>query len=404
MRSLFAETHPHGVPPMVESPLEPPVGSPRSPGLTPLPQGFGKMHSSSLGEEDTKTLGDARRSSHVTPLLSDYREAGFDSPTKSSRKACREEFDWWGLSSKDKWIKIGKGGYGTVYKVQWYGTPVAVKEASPEKSNAKSSLKREMRYLMRSTHPNVVKVYGCFENKESFYMVMEYLPHCFRDEWTAGKVDILDVLIQVARAMLYLHRKGIIHRDIKTRNVCLTEDCKIAKLIDFGLAASLYSSESELMRKVGTRKYRAPEVNHPNVQGFAVDVYSYGAMLLRLLSDINEKIIRCKNAGSLETVLGQLAGMCLNSNPCSRPTALEILQYLHQCSHSLMPVKEVFATLMNESLKDHALGLNASYDPLGQDASVEETNGDGSGAEAEPEGEPEGEPEPEPERESDILF
>lgn len=60
-----------------------------------------------------------------------------------------------------------------------------------------------------------------------------------------------------------------------------TADYKVAKLIDFGLAASINSPTKELMRKVGTKKYRAPEVNGTTVQGFGVDIYSYGAMLVR---------------------------------------------------------------------------------------------------------------------------
>ena len=55
----------------------------------------------------------------------------------------------------------------------------------------------------------------------------------------------------------------------------------MAKLIDFGLAASINSPTKELMRKVGTKKYRAPEVNGTTVQGSGVDIYSYGAMLVR---------------------------------------------------------------------------------------------------------------------------
>ncbi len=281
-------------------------------------------------------------------------------------KVCVDAFDWWGLSSKSAWTKVGKGGYGTVYKAKWYGTTVAVKEANREKRNARKGLMKEYEYLLNSTHPNVVRVYGCYENNGFLYVVMEYLPYTLREEWVASRVDILSVTIQVARAMLFLHRKGIVHRDIKTRNICLTSDYRTAKLIDFGLAASVYSTPEELMRKVGTRKYRAPEVNHPSVQGFGVDIYSYGAMLRRLINDITENLIQCANEDPLKTVLTPLAAMCMHQNPCVRPTALEILQYLHQCVHSLMPVKEMFATTMNEDLKEYCLDLNTDYNPLGR--------------------------------------
>ena len=390
-KSLFTETHPHGVPQVPEVNLEQPVssprGSPRHPfaGEEAVDGSNGRWNvntgSSSFGEDERRNsiaaASPRRRKSGSpnggAPVLyydEERRDSGSNfgalSPSTESARVCLDDFDWGGLSPKSEWLKVGKGGYGTVYKAKWYGETVAIKEASRTKSNAKSSLRKEVSYLMRCTHPNLVRVYGCYEDGDSFYVVMEYLPYCFRDEWVVGRVDVLQVTIQVARAMLYLHRKGIIHRDIKTRNICLTADYKVAKVLDFGLAASLFSSSDELMRRVGTRKYRAPEVNHPNIQGFAVDVYSFGAMLKRLLNDMASNVIECKNASSLNVVLGPLAGMCLNSNPCVRPTSLEILQYLHQCNHMVMPVKEIFATTMNEDLKENALGLDSTYDPLGK--------------------------------------
>ena len=103
-----------------------------------------------------------------------------------------------------------------------------------------------------------------------------------------ARADFLLLPPSLRRALLFLHRKGIVHRDIKTRNICITADYKVAKLIDFGLAASINSPVKELVRKAGTKKYRAPEVNGQTIQGFGVDIYSYGAMLLRICNDFNE--------------------------------------------------------------------------------------------------------------------
>ena len=181
------------------------------------------------------------------------------------------EFDWWGLNSKRDWVKIGKGGYGSVYKAKWYGKTVAIKEARASKGSAKRALEKEARYLATLNHPNVIHVFGSFQRKNTTYLVMEYVPHCLRDDWTASRVDMVRIMLQVARSLLFLHRKGIIHRDVKTRNVCISADYKVAKLIDFGLAASVDSPVKDLMKKVGTKKYRAPEVNGTTVQGFGVD-------------------------------------------------------------------------------------------------------------------------------------
>ena len=110
------------------------------------------------------------------------------------------EFDWWGLSSKRDWVRIGKGGYGCVYKAKWYGKTVAIKEArAKSKSSAKRALEREVDHLSKIHHPNVIHVFGCFYRKDAMYLVMEYVPHCLRDDWTANRVDMLRIMLQVAR-------------------------------------------------------------------------------------------------------------------------------------------------------------------------------------------------------------
>jgi len=265
------------------------------------------------------------------------------------------EFDWWGLSSKRDWVRIGKGGYGCVYKAKWYGKTVAIKEARVNsKGSAKRALEREVEHLSKIHHPNVIHIFGWFSRKNAMYLVMEYVPHCLRDDWTASRVDMLRIMLQVARSLFFLHRKGIVHRDIKTRNICVTADYKVAKLIDFGLAASIHSPTKELMRKVGTKKYRAPEVNGTTIQGFGVDIYSYGAMLLRICNDFSDM---STDYSHVTKILQPLATSCLDPNPRNRPTSYEILKYLHDCLHRNMSMKEPFINSMVQELKENCLGL-----------------------------------------------
>jgi len=289
------------------------------------------------------------------------------------------EFDWWGLSSKSSWVRIGKGGYGSVYKAKWYGKTVAIKEArANSKGSAKRALEREVEHLSKLHHPNVIHVFGCFHRKNSTYLVMEYVPHCLRDEWTACRVDMPRIMLQIARALLFLHRKGIVHRDVKTRNICITADYKVAKLIDFGLAASLHSSTKELTRKVGTKKYRAPEVNGTVVQGFGVDIYSYGAMLMRICSDFNDM---SSDMSAVTSMLHPLAQMCIDDNPYARPTSYEVLKYLHQCVNRRMEMKENFTNGMIAELQKHCLGLGGHLDSRITDVRItdEPTRSSGGG-------------------------
>ena len=76
-----------------------------------------------------------------------------------------------------------------------------------------------MFYLRRFPHPNVVQVFGAFEEKGVLYMVMEYLAHSLRSKSVVRKVDLVRVLADVARALTRLHAAGHVHRDVKARNV-----------------------------------------------------------------------------------------------------------------------------------------------------------------------------------------
>jgi serine/threonine protein kinase len=100
-----------------------------------------------------------------------------------------------------------------------------------------------MFYLRRFPHPNVVQVFGAFEEKGVLYMVMEHLAHSLRSKSVVRKVDLVRVLADVARALTRLHAAGHVHRDVKARNVLVARGPGYgAKLCDFGLARALPSA------------------------------------------------------------------------------------------------------------------------------------------------------------------
>lgn len=105
------------------------------------------------------------------------------------------------------------------------------------------------------------------------------------------KVNLLSVLADVARALVRLHTVGIVHRDVKCRNVLITprssKDCR-AILIDFGLACNMNDDEpSWLTRTVGTKKYRPPEMEGGRTSAHpSEDIYSFGTMVKKLLGQM----------------------------------------------------------------------------------------------------------------------
>merc|ERR1712087_36357 len=102
--------------------------------------------------------------------------------------------------------------------------------------------------------------YGAFTQQGKLHMVMEYARLCLRTDRVARQADPIVVFAGVARALVRLHSVGIIHRDLKSRNVLVAAENR-ALLIDFGLACHMSQDSPDWVgRTVGTKKYRPPEM------------------------------------------------------------------------------------------------------------------------------------------------
>jgi serine/threonine-protein kinase 24/25/MST4 len=170
----------------------------------------------------------------------------------------------------------------------------ALKQKTSTRPERVAGLRRDMFYLRRFPHPNVVQVFGAFEEKGVLYMVMEYVAHSLRSKSVVRKVDLVRVLADVARALARLHAAGHVHRDVKARNVLVQRGpgyC--AKLCDFGLARALPSAarpdvRGDLTPRIGPPKYRAPEVRDGETYDQSSDVYGFGVMCQQLVGQCRE--------------------------------------------------------------------------------------------------------------------
>lgn len=161
---------------------------------------------------------------------------------------------------------------------------------------------------------------------------MEFLPHCLRDKDTAREVDIGRAVCDVCRALASMHAEGIVHRDVKARNVLLTADLKTAKLGDFGLArhlpcSRLRGSHRSMTPRVGPPKYRAPEVEDGDDYGTPADMYSFGVMCNQL-ADLREPVGTEAEVAMLES----LGKRCTRSRAERRPTARDVLCHLMEAT------------------------------------------------------------------------
>ncbi|MFQ6037308.1 MAG: protein kinase [Candidatus Aminicenantales bacterium] len=187
--------------------------------------------------------------------------------------------------------ELGKGGMGVVYRVADPlnpGRQVALKRirhklVPPELIDR---FKAEFRVLTSLKHPNVAAAYDfeSFPGSEDYFFTMEFLEgrDLFRATEGLGWQPTLSLLIQVCRALSYVHSRRIIHYDIKPGNV-LVDNQGHVKVLDFGLAAVKSIGPGEW--RGGTPAYMAPEQSDPEaLVDHRVDLYSLGIMAYHLFS------------------------------------------------------------------------------------------------------------------------
>ncbi|KAL4364188.1 hypothetical protein GQ457_04G010200 [Hibiscus cannabinus] len=196
---------------------------------------------------------------------------------------------------------LGRGGFGTVYKGELHdGTKIAVKrmESGVVTKKGLTEFKSEITVLTKVRHRHLVALLGyCLEGNERL-LVYEYMPqgtlsrHLFNWEDEGLKplewMRRLTIALDVARGVEYLHglaQQSFIHRDIKPSNILLGYDMR-AKVADFGLVrlAPVDGKQSIETRLAGTFGYLAPEYAVTGRVTTKVDVFSFGVILMELIS------------------------------------------------------------------------------------------------------------------------
>lgn len=190
---------------------------------------------------------------------------------------------------------IGKGGFGTVYRgVLPDGREVAVKKLQRDGIEGEKEFRAEMEVLSGNglgwPHPNLVTLYGWCLNGSEKLLVYEYMEGGSLEDLISDRMRLtwrrrLDVAIDVARALVFLHHEcftAIVHRDVKASNVLLDRNGK-ARVTDFGLARVVDDGNSHVSTMVaGTVGYVAPEYGQTGQATTKGDVYSFGVLSMEL--------------------------------------------------------------------------------------------------------------------------
>ena len=256
---------------------------------------------------------------------------------------------------------IGEGGFGQVFKGTWRYESVAIKQLHGTNYNetAIQELKSELGIMARMRSNHILHVMGYSIEGNHYCLVMELMPKGSLFDLLQSTVSIswherYQLAKDISIGLNHLHHEGILHRDLKSMNVLLTNDNR-AKLCDFGLAKVKTSTRSQTRtmktntgeKSVGTLSWMAPELFGLKPKySKASDIYALGIVFWELAAravpyeDAGDEqiIINSIRAGEREDIphetppqFAKLIEDCWSQKPADRPEVEKVLQQLGRC-------------------------------------------------------------------------
>ncbi|KAI4339901.1 hypothetical protein MLD38_024786, partial [Melastoma candidum] len=309
--------------------------------------------------------------------------------------------------SDDK--KLGQGGFGSVFHGKLpNGQEIAVKRLAKNSGQGELEFKNEVMLLAKLQHRNLVRLLGfCFESDERLliyeFMLNSSLDQFIFDPTKRARLDWdtrYKIIAGIARGLLYLHedsRLRIIHRDLKASNILLDAEMT-PKVSDFGMARlfELDQTQSDTNRIVGTYGYMAPEYVLRGHFSIKSDVFSFGVLVLEIISgrknleiqheeDSESEILithawRNWREGKISNITDPVVSsgysadilrcihiglLCVQENMTNRPTMASVALMLN--SHSVtLPIPTEPAFSMNSSYADQISSKINSTSTLSQ--------------------------------------
>ncbi|PIS01305.1 MAG: serine/threonine protein kinase [Chlamydiae bacterium CG10_big_fil_rev_8_21_14_0_10_35_9] len=263
---------------------------------------------------------------------------------------------------------LSKGGMSILYLASHPEThePLVVKILSPKYITNKEMVSRflkEAEIISMTDHPNIIKVFGQGKWEKGLYIAMEFVQGVslrqFILQKSLSQTKALDIILQVAYALLHLHTHGVIHRDLKPENILITESGKV-KVIDFGIAQLHQEEEitSKKSRLIGTPNYMSPEQKeNPNKVSFSSDIYSLGIIAYELiLGRLSHGVIHLSFLpGSLQKIIEK----SLMVNPQDRYQ--DIVDVISEITLFLKKTRDEIPTSLDNKTLDSFLTLKKDF-------------------------------------------
>ena len=297
------------------------------------------------------------------------------------REACKTDFE----SLEDK--SIGKGGFGSVWKVrhkvtkQIYAIKVINKD-SIVKQNMVEQTNREIEIMYKLDHPHIIKLYSHFEDDEDFCLIMQIaskgqLYSIIKRLKRLDQRTAAQYMREVISAIKYLHTRNppIIHRDIKPENILLDNDGR-CKLADFGWS-NFEDGNKFRDTYCGTPEYLAPEMVTKSGHNESVDIWALGVLIFEMLTGRtpfnytgdriqlfnNIKTLRIVWTDDFPQLAKDLVGRILRLNPKDRLTLDQIIN--HQWFKDVPIIKPVLSPINyteRQKLESHLIQSIPEYD------------------------------------------
>ncbi|GAB4832331.1 hypothetical protein Ancab_006345 [Ancistrocladus abbreviatus] len=246
---------------------------------------------STNGSATTTTISNSQNVPLYSPSKSDIEKGSTYFGVKVFSYAELEQ----ATNNFDESRELGDGGFGVVYYGELPdGRPVAVKRLFENNITRAGQFNNEIEILAHLRHKNLVTLYGCSSRRSrELLLVYEYIPNGTVADHLHGKLVEsglltwpirLNIAVETADALAYLHASDVIHRDVKTTNVLLDKNFEV-KVADFGLSRLFPSDVTHVSTAPqGTPGYVDPEYYQVYRLTEKSDVYSFGVVLIELIS------------------------------------------------------------------------------------------------------------------------